>query len=469
MSKHNSTTSAAAASGNKVGGAAALGATLPTRATMQPQQVYDGARASDVYTSAAGHDHSNQMPQAWSQPYGMYGGGGAGAATGAEASTRHERKLPAFASYDQTMRGPPMVAHPGGSMQPPPTTGPTLDSSGMTTHTGSGPYAASAVSGPYTAAMFAPGATPNAPFGRSSGNAFGSDAPTGYGHSRYASMSSAYDMPLSRSFDAPYTTGATQFPTSPMSARVTLKAKRKRASPQQLGLLNNIFEKTFFPSTELRNALGKELAMTSRTVQIWFQNRRQAWRTQRGKDAHMSDTISNDNERAAWEVFRDFQAKRASGELPTINNVGDTGDALTISTSHATGEGLRRASMSSDRTALRTASSFAQSTPRQTPRSATYEHGPLSAGMYDTQTSMMQPMSPYVRNVPGGMSMGDGGQQQQNSVVPQSAGVSIKRELSSAGMLPPLQATGGAQVANTSWGQTERYAPSQSMYGRPNG
>ncbi|ORY86918.1 homeobox domain-containing protein, partial [Protomyces lactucae-debilis] len=56
------------------------------------------------------------------------------------------------------------------------------------------------------------------------------------------------------------------------------KGKRKRASPQQLGLLNQIFDMTFFPSTELRNALGKELGMMPRTVQIWFQNRRQSWR-----------------------------------------------------------------------------------------------------------------------------------------------------------------------------------------------
>lgn len=56
------------------------------------------------------------------------------------------------------------------------------------------------------------------------------------------------------------------------------KPKRKRASPQQLTLLNNIFEMTYFPSSDLRLAIGKELDMTTRSVQIWFQNRRSHWR-----------------------------------------------------------------------------------------------------------------------------------------------------------------------------------------------
>ncbi|KAI9105646.1 homeobox domain-containing protein, partial [Phlyctochytrium arcticum] len=58
-----------------------------------------------------------------------------------------------------------------------------------------------------------------------------------------------------------------------------LKAKRKRASPEQLAALNEVFFKTIFPSTDLRNQLAQQLAMTPRAVQIWFQNKRQTWRT----------------------------------------------------------------------------------------------------------------------------------------------------------------------------------------------
>ncbi|KAI8883048.1 homeobox-domain-containing protein [Backusella circina FSU 941] len=58
-----------------------------------------------------------------------------------------------------------------------------------------------------------------------------------------------------------------------------IKAKRKRASPSQLSILNRVFQQTYFPSTELRIELGKQLGMSPRTVQIWFQNKRQSIRT----------------------------------------------------------------------------------------------------------------------------------------------------------------------------------------------
>ncbi|KAI8987939.1 hypothetical protein BDF20DRAFT_832826 [Mycotypha africana] len=59
---------------------------------------------------------------------------------------------------------------------------------------------------------------------------------------------------------------------------IYLKAKRKRASANQLMVLNSIFSQTYFPSTEIRIELGKKLGMSPRTVQIWFQNKRQALR-----------------------------------------------------------------------------------------------------------------------------------------------------------------------------------------------
>jgi hypothetical protein len=71
--------------------------------------------------------------------------------------------------------------------------------------------------------------------------------------------------------------------------RNNLKAKRKRASPNQLVVLNRIFSQTYFPSTEIRIELGKQLGMSPRTVQIWFQNKRQALRS-RGRHAPESPT-----------------------------------------------------------------------------------------------------------------------------------------------------------------------------------
>ncbi|KAG1401571.1 hypothetical protein G6F60_006292 [Rhizopus arrhizus] len=58
-----------------------------------------------------------------------------------------------------------------------------------------------------------------------------------------------------------------------------VKAKRRRANGEQLEVLNRVFDRTFFPSTQVRAELGRQLGMSPRTVQIWFQNRRQAMRT----------------------------------------------------------------------------------------------------------------------------------------------------------------------------------------------
>lgn len=54
--------------------------------------------------------------------------------------------------------------------------------------------------------------------------------------------------------------------------------KRKRATASQTQTLQNVFARTAFPSTALREALARSLGMRPRTVQIWFQNKRQATR-----------------------------------------------------------------------------------------------------------------------------------------------------------------------------------------------
>ncbi|KAI9294989.1 hypothetical protein K502DRAFT_284954, partial [Neoconidiobolus thromboides FSU 785] len=51
--------------------------------------------------------------------------------------------------------------------------------------------------------------------------------------------------------------------------------KRKRAGKAQIKILNQIFSKTPFPSTELRSLLSHKLRMSPRAIQIWFQNKRQ--------------------------------------------------------------------------------------------------------------------------------------------------------------------------------------------------
>ncbi|KAK9458053.1 hypothetical protein V1511DRAFT_485342 [Dipodascopsis uninucleata] len=71
-----------------------------------------------------------------------------------------------------------------------------------------------------------------------------------------------------------------------------LKPKRRRASQQQVNRLNEVFRDCIFPSTERRLELSRELGMTPRTVQIWFQNRRQGWRAERRRQNEHATPLS---------------------------------------------------------------------------------------------------------------------------------------------------------------------------------
>jgi len=68
----------------------------------------------------------------------------------------------------------------------------------------------------------------------------------------------------------------------PASVLVTdepiIKKKRKRADAAQLKVLNETYARTAFPSTEERAELARKLDMSARSVQIWFQNKRQSMR-----------------------------------------------------------------------------------------------------------------------------------------------------------------------------------------------
>ncbi|KAG5365420.1 Homeobox protein [Yarrowia sp. C11] len=72
----------------------------------------------------------------------------------------------------------------------------------------------------------------------------------------------------------------TAYPPVPQAVPQTPKPKRRRATSYQVARLNEVFEQTFFPSSEQRLDLAKELNMTPRIVQIWFQNKRQGWKSE---------------------------------------------------------------------------------------------------------------------------------------------------------------------------------------------
>ncbi|RKP10026.1 Homeodomain-like protein, partial [Thamnocephalis sphaerospora] len=53
------------------------------------------------------------------------------------------------------------------------------------------------------------------------------------------------------------------------------RPKRRRATTHQLTELEQVFQRTFYPTTAERHELARRLGMTPRRVQIWFQNQRQ--------------------------------------------------------------------------------------------------------------------------------------------------------------------------------------------------
>ncbi|KAF9524003.1 hypothetical protein CPB83DRAFT_861914 [Crepidotus variabilis] len=80
-------------------------------------------------------------------------------------------------------------------------------------------------------------------------------------------------------------------PISPTTAEeTTIKKKRKRADANQLKVLNETYARTAFPSTEERLALAKMLDMTARSVQIWFQNKRQSMRQTNRQSSNVSSS-----------------------------------------------------------------------------------------------------------------------------------------------------------------------------------
>ncbi|KAF8880930.1 hypothetical protein CPB85DRAFT_1340739 [Mucidula mucida] len=55
-----------------------------------------------------------------------------------------------------------------------------------------------------------------------------------------------------------------------------MRPKRKKADARQVAILNETYHRTHFPSTEERLHLSTVLGMSPRSVQIWFQNKRQS-------------------------------------------------------------------------------------------------------------------------------------------------------------------------------------------------
>uniref|UniRef100_A0A6B2LNZ6 Homeobox domain-containing protein n=1 Tax=Arcella intermedia TaxID=1963864 RepID=A0A6B2LNZ6_9EUKA len=61
---------------------------------------------------------------------------------------------------------------------------------------------------------------------------------------------------------------------SPKTSKNGQPKKRQRTTPEQLEVLEKVYEREKLPGLDLRKELAQKLSMTPRRVQVWFQNKR---------------------------------------------------------------------------------------------------------------------------------------------------------------------------------------------------
>ncbi|KAH7909037.1 hypothetical protein BJ138DRAFT_1156210 [Hygrophoropsis aurantiaca] len=105
--------------------------------------------------------------------------------------------------------------------------------------------------------------------------------------------------PYARSHNSVISSVITNEP-APMLAgeEPAIKKKRKRADAAQLKVLNETYDRTAFPSTEERAELARKLDMSARSVQIWFQNKRQSMR----QTSRQTSTSANTTSRQSFSI-----------------------------------------------------------------------------------------------------------------------------------------------------------------------
>ncbi|KAK4685969.1 hypothetical protein P7C73_g4170, partial [Tremellales sp. Uapishka_1] len=83
----------------------------------------------------------------------------------------------------------------------------------------------------------------------------------------------------------------------------------------QLQILSDVFERTTYPSTGERDDLAKRLGMTSRSVQIWFQNKRRAVKVEQISARQRAEAAAKGppyllSPPRPWSVDREHEVKR---------------------------------------------------------------------------------------------------------------------------------------------------------------
>ncbi|KAI9450415.1 hypothetical protein F5148DRAFT_1290819 [Russula earlei] len=191
------------------------------------------------------------------QTYGSYG------RSSPSSSSADPRRLPPLNVPRSDSQGSP-TSHAAFHMPPPPSSPFAVYS-----HRSSYPQYQSLTSNPYRASHTSPGVTGPAV------------APPNSQPMSMGPSSGELNLPTSRSAQHPYARAPpvmspVEYDTQTESTEPLIRKKRKRADARQLEMLSATYVRTAFPSTEERAQLAKDLDMSARSVQIWFQNKRQS-------------------------------------------------------------------------------------------------------------------------------------------------------------------------------------------------
>lgn len=101
------------------------------------------------------------------------------------------------------------------------------------------------------------------------------------------------------------------------------KKKRQRTTREQLDVLEQYFQMDKMPSQQARSDLAKKLGMSSRRVQIWFQNKRAKLKRVAGQSGKSPDASSDSDigERENSSPIMNFTPPPITFQLmPKIDN-----------------------------------------------------------------------------------------------------------------------------------------------------
>lgn len=106
----------------------------------------------------------------------------------------------------------------------------------------------------------------------------------------------------------------------PISSQTVAAAKKKRTrtltTPHQAAVLYALLAQSRFPTTAMREEVGRSIGLSARKVQIWFQNQRQKARRPRSQTETNSNTAQP---LSAFPSFPQYSASSSSSNRPETN------------------------------------------------------------------------------------------------------------------------------------------------------